>query len=63
MPADCPLAHDLVPIKRAERQQVEHELPWWFVRVECWLEDLRAHEADNADIRAAIAKRCEEGRR
>ena len=42
MPADCPLARDLIPRLRADRDQVEREMPVWFVRSELWLEDLRA---------------------
>ena len=53
----APLAADLVPILRAERDNVATEMPWWFYRCEMWLEDLRAYDADNADCRVAIATR------
>ena len=60
MALDCPLAVDLVPILRADRNQVERELPQWTWRLDYWLSDLRGYDADNDEMRAAIAARKED---
>ena len=59
---DAPMARDIVPILRADRDQVERELPQWAWRLDYWLADLRAYDADNDDMRARIANRREEAR-
>jgi len=59
---DCPLAADLVPIRRADRDRLDVRMPSWWLRCEFWLADLRAFEADNADMRERIANRLEEER-
>ncbi len=60
MPADLPLAPDLVPILRADRERLDERCPGWWVRAERWLEDLRAYQADNEEMRAAIARNKED---
>ncbi len=57
MPADLPLAPDLVPILRADRDRLDERCPGWWVRAELWLEDVRTYERDNEEMRAAIAAR------
>jgi hypothetical protein len=54
---DCPMAADLVPILRADRDHLDERCPLRFVQCTLWLEDLRAFAADNADMRARIANR------
>jgi hypothetical protein len=56
MALDLPLAPDLRPILRADRDNVETELPQWTWRLDYWLADLRAYEADNDEFRAALAR-------
>ena len=57
MALDVPLAADLRPIQRADRDNCETEMPWWFHRCEMWLEDLRAYQEDNDDMRERISAR------
>lgn len=66
MALDLPLARDLVPRLRADHDGSTMRLTsWemWLARCDAWLVWLRAYQADNADCRAAIAKRCEEEQR
>jgi hypothetical protein len=59
MALDLPLARDLVPRLRADRDGSAMRLTaWelWLARVDCWLADLRAYEADNDEFRAALAR-------
>jgi hypothetical protein len=59
MALDLPLARDLVPRLRADRDGSAMRLTaWelWLARCDAWLVWLRAYDADNADMRERIAK-------
>jgi len=59
---DVPLAPDLVPRLRAERDKLDIRAPHYWLLAEFWLADLRAFDADNADARTAIANNEEDRR-